>query len=117
MSPQPGEPTTPPGALFEDGLQRERTALAWNRTGMALLVAGSLLTRHVGPPYFDLAHLPAYAALLGGVAVLWLSTRDERWRTKDGTQVVRLRPRRAWAVGVLTLLLNLASLMIVATGR
>jgi uncharacterized membrane protein YidH (DUF202 family) len=102
---------------FESGLQRERTALAWNRTALALLVAGSLLTRHIGPPYFDLAHAPGYAALVAGVAVLWYSVHDERWRTEAATHVAQLRPQLAWGIGLVTLLLNVVSLVLVATGR
>jgi uncharacterized membrane protein YidH (DUF202 family) len=102
---------------FEDGLQRERTALAWNRTALALIVAGSLLTEHLGPPFFDLFHLPAYCALVAGVAVLWLAATDSRWRSKSATGVAQLRPRRAWGVGLITLTLNLASLLIVAFKR
>jgi hypothetical protein len=48
--------------------------------------------------------------------VLWLSTHDERWRTKADTRG-QLRPVRAWGIGIVTLLLNVASLVIVATGR
>lgn len=107
------DPITP----FEDGLQRERTALAWHRTALALLVAGSLFTRHIGPPYFDLSHAPGYIALIAGGVVLWLSTRDERWRTKTGAHIAQLRPARAWGIGIVTLLLNVASLVIVVTGR
>ena len=105
-----------PDGQFEDGLQRERTALAWNRTALALLVVGSFLTRFIGPPYFDLAHAPGYTALIAGGVVLWLSTHDERWRTKADTRG-QLRPVRAWGIGIVTLLLNVASLVIVATGR
>jgi uncharacterized membrane protein YidH (DUF202 family) len=104
----------PPSAQFEDGLQRERTALAWNRTALALIVAGSLLIQHLGPPFFDLIHLPAYCALIAGVVVLWLAATDDRWRSKSASGIAQLRPRRAWGVGLVTLTLNIASLLIVA---
>jgi uncharacterized membrane protein YidH (DUF202 family) len=105
------------GTGFEDGLQRERTALAWNRTALALIVAGSLLIKHLGPPFFDLSHLPAYLALVAGAVVLWLAATDDRWRSKSATGVTQLRPRRAWGVGLITLALNIASLLIVAYKR
>lgn len=107
----------PPGDQFEDGLQRERTALAWNRTALALLVCGSLLIRHLGSPLFDLRHVPAYVALAAGAAVLVLAARDERFRTRGDLRVAQLRPWRAWVVGVIALTLNVASLLIVAAGR
>jgi uncharacterized membrane protein YidH (DUF202 family) len=106
---------TPPAGEFEDGLQRERTALAWNRTALALIAAGSLLIQHLGAPYFDLLHLPAYSTVVAGIVVLWLAATDDRWRSHSGT--AELRPTRAWAVGLVTLALNISSLLIVALGR
>jgi uncharacterized membrane protein YidH (DUF202 family) len=106
---------TAPAGEFEDGLQRERTALAWNRTALALVVAGILLIRYLGAPYFDLFHLPAYSTLVAGIVVLWLAAIDDRWRSHSGS--AQLRPRRAWAVGMITLALNISSLLIVAFGR
>ena len=34
--------------VFDLGLQQERTALAWNRTGLSMIVCGSLLVRDHG---------------------------------------------------------------------
>jgi uncharacterized membrane protein YidH (DUF202 family) len=108
---------TDPPEQFEDGLQGERTALAWNRTALSLVVAGSLSIQHLGAPYFDLFHLPAYCALVAGAVVLWLAATDDRWRSKSTVGAAQLRPRRAWGVGLVTLALNTASLLIVAFGR
>jgi hypothetical protein len=101
----------------EHGLQRERTALAWTRTGLSLMVAGSLLIRYLGAPFDDVYHLPAYSALGAGAAVLWLAARDQRWRSRAGGPAVRLRPVRALAVGIAAFCLGVASLLIVAVGR
>jgi uncharacterized membrane protein YidH (DUF202 family) len=101
----------------EDGLQHERTALAWTRTALALMVAGSLLIRYLGAPFFDVYHLPAYSALAGGIAVLWLTARDQRWRTKTTAHAVQLRPTRVLAVGLTAFAVGAASLLIVAVGR
>jgi uncharacterized membrane protein YidH (DUF202 family) len=99
----------------EDGLQRERTALAWTRTALALMVAGSLLIRYLGAPFFDVYHVPAYSALASGLVLLWLAARDQRWRAKPDTAPVR--PGRTLAVGIAAFTVGVASLLIVAVGR
>lgn len=106
-----------PPEQFEDGLQHERTALAWQRTALSLIVAGSLSIEHLGAPYFDLFHIPAYCALIAGGVVLWLAATDHRWRSGPSPVSAQLRPRRAWGVGLVTLALNVSSLLIVVLSR
>lgn len=101
----------------EDGLQRERTALAWTRTALSLMVAGSLLIEYLGAPFDDVYHLPGYSALSAGAAVLWLTARDQRWRAKTDDDAAQLRPGRALGVGIAAFGLGIASLLIVAAGR
>jgi uncharacterized membrane protein YidH (DUF202 family) len=102
-----------PSDQFEDGLQRERTALAWTRTALTLIVASSVLIRYLGTPYYGLVYVPAYVTLVAGIVVLWLAARDDRWQTKNGVLTAQLRPSRAWIVGVTSLVVNVASLLIV----
>lgn len=57
--------------LYDPGMQPERTRLAWQRTGLAGLVAGLLVVRSVAP----------WAAVIVGIvtaAVLWLATAKLR---------------------------------------
>ncbi|MGH8929052.1 MAG: DUF202 domain-containing protein [Egibacteraceae bacterium] len=52
------------------GLQRERTALAWNRTAVALVVAGAVFVTAGGSPYHPARHTPGLVAIvLGAVFV------------------------------------------------
>jgi uncharacterized membrane protein YidH (DUF202 family) len=65
----------------ESGLQHERTTLAWDRTGVAFLVAGGLLLRVLDPPYLALRHVPGILGLAFGAALLAGAARPRgQWR-------------------------------------
>lgn len=61
----------------ERGLAAERTALAWNRTGMGFVVAGAVVVRLFPPPdeAFEAAIGAAMILSGGGLAVF-------AWRTR-----------------------------------
>lgn len=95
---------------WDPGLQPERTALAWQRTGLALAVASLVALRDAlvrpGPVAAVVAVVAATAALLAGLAVLRLA------RTELDARVAALRAgdplpppvaTRAAAAGVLAL--------------
>lgn len=73
--------------IFDTGLQPERTALAWRRTGLALL-AGSLVGSRILPQL-----LGPWAALLGLVGVtaaaLLLIGIHRRYRDHHGSLMER----------------------------
>jgi len=56
----------PPG---ERGLARERTALAWNRSGLAVVVCIAVLLRHLWPLRGGSEYVAV--ALVATAAVLW----------------------------------------------
>ncbi len=69
-------------ALFDPGLQPERTALAWRRTALALAV-GSLIALRLLPPVLGLWSLAA--GLLGTAlaGVIWVLAGRRARRTRE----------------------------------
>lgn len=64
-----------PHTVFDEGLQHERTALAWERTAISLMVAGILMVRYTSrtlPVGFALAGL---AQVVTGAGLLLWSAR------------------------------------------
>jgi uncharacterized membrane protein YidH (DUF202 family) len=61
-----------PATVFDPGLQHERTALAWERTAIAGMVAGVLLARYTAaslPPF--LAVFGVTQVVLGSCVLVW----------------------------------------------
>lgn len=105
---------TGPGHLPDPGLQQERTSLAWDRTGLALMVASGLLLRVEGAPYPRLAHLlPAVTFLFGLVLVVVDRPRYlRRWRRLAAGGGM-LDPAPVVAVGVAATVLGVVALLTV----
>jgi putative membrane protein len=100
--------------VFDLGLQHERTALAWDRTALGLIVVGAFTVRGVGGPFGELLHLPGYLAIAFGAVLLWLGARRYRHRDHDlreGSSPVR--PRLVILTGVATVGLGVTSLLLV----
>lgn len=55
----------------DHGRARERTALAWTRTGLSFAVAGGLLMRFLGDGGSRVHGLAAALVALGSIAWLW----------------------------------------------
>ncbi|MFC7848228.1 DUF202 domain-containing protein [Arthrobacter sp. NPDC057388] len=109
-------------ALFDPGLQPERTGLAWQRTCLAFL-AGSLLAMKVLPPI-----LGPWSLLLGvgGVLEAVLLLFAVRWRylrhyetltTPDRPPVRAADGRLPAALGASTVVAGIISLALVLTIR
>jgi uncharacterized membrane protein YidH (DUF202 family) len=60
----------------DPGVARERTELAWNRTGVALLVAAAAILRHLWPLHGDRSVVALALLAAGGtvwiVALWWI---------------------------------------------
>lgn len=60
----------PPATVFDDAMQQERTALAWERTSVSLMVVGALITREAAVRDLWPFIVAGMAGVLVGVAVL-----------------------------------------------
>jgi putative membrane protein len=100
--------------VFDVGLQHERTALAWDRTALALIVVAALSIRVAGGPFGELLHLPGYLAIGLGAALLWFGARRYRHRDHDLRRGVSpVRPRLIVLTGIAAVVMGLVSLPLV----
>ena len=61
-----------PTAVFDQGLQHERTALAWERTAIAAMVAGVLMARYASESlHVGFAAVGMAQVVFGAVILLW----------------------------------------------
>jgi uncharacterized membrane protein YidH (DUF202 family) len=63
----------PDQRLFDPGLQPERTALAWRRTGLALMVASLIALRILPDNLGSWALAPSLLGLVAAITVLYLA--------------------------------------------
>jgi uncharacterized membrane protein YidH (DUF202 family) len=103
--------------VFDVGLQHERTALAWDRTGLSLLVVGVLTLRSGGPPFDDLLHAPGYLAMAVGAVLLWAGGRRYRRREADLRRGVSpVQPHLVLLTGIAAVAVSVAALLLILTG-
>ncbi|MGW3625283.1 DUF202 domain-containing protein [Streptomyces sp. NPDC000880] len=95
----------------EDGLQAERTSLAWSRTAFAVLANGVLmllrdLNQFTGP----LRLLPAMMAIVVALAVYVVGRQRQRTLRQRPLPAVVTARRHVQGVGIAVLLLILATI-------
>ncbi len=67
--------TDRPTTVFDPGLQHERTALAWERTAIASMVAGVLMARYAASELHVMFGIVGVAQVAVGAGVLLWSAR------------------------------------------
>jgi uncharacterized membrane protein YidH (DUF202 family) len=92
-----------PATTFDGGLQHERTALAWERTAVATMVAGVILGRFAAiHEYWAFAALGLLQTAFGGGLLVWAAAHSENPHgvLQAGDDVVH--PVAARVVGTVT---------------
>lgn len=105
-----------PDDVYDPGLQQERTVLAWDRTGLALMVASGFLVRSLGEPLLRPVTVVPFVTFLLGMVVLLLDRPRylARWRgLREGKPMTASGPVMAVAAG--TVVLGLTALVVVLT--
>lgn len=68
----------PADGVFDTGLQHERTSLAWERTAVAMMVAGVLLARYAARDAHPAIALAGIAqTVLGAGTLVWAGLHHE----------------------------------------
>lgn len=92
-----------PATHFDPAVQHERTALAWERTAISMMVAGVLLARYAASESHFVVALAGLAwVATGGVVLVWTGYRYEALHgpLREGQSPVH--PRAVRFVGVST---------------
>lgn len=91
-----------PDTVFDPMLQHERTALAWERTAIATIVAGVLLTRYAADVGVAMALIGVAQVLLGAALLIWAGHRYERLHAPLRRGESPVHPTAARIVGIAT---------------
>lgn len=106
--------TPRPDRVFDPAVQHERTALAWERTGVALMVGGALMLKHAIDSNATWAEaLGLLVAVTGAVTLLWSAHRYESLHgvLRSGADVTH--PAMLRAVAWVAVLLSAGALLLV----
>jgi uncharacterized membrane protein YidH (DUF202 family) len=102
----------PPDVIYDPAAQLERTALAWSRASLAILVNGALLVR-AGLVYNLGLMTAAGLAAAGAGAALWVlsATHYSALAGRRAGHLLVGRPRAALGLAAFVTLLSVAALV------
>ena len=101
---------------MDPGLQAERTAMSWQRTALGIGGVSALLLHHAAGAI--LPSLPGAVGLLGALGVLLVvEARYVRNSRHGDAGNAPMGPRMVRAVAVGTVLLSVATLLVLATAH
>ena len=104
-----------PSEVFDVGLQHERTALAWERTAIASMVAGVLMTRYAAESLHAVfAAVGMLQVAFGAAVLLWAALHydDLHGPLRSGQSPVH--PTAARIVGLLTVVFTASATTLAA---
>lgn len=88
----------------DGGLQHERTALAWERTAISMMVAGLVLDRYAAAEHgLLLGSVGIVETVAGAALLLWASRNDELLHNPDRPASAVPQVRLTRAVGLVNL--------------
>ena len=90
-----------PSAVFDAGLQHERTSLAWERTAIASMVAGILLARYAAESlHFVFAFVGIGQVVVGAAILVWSGRHYENLHGRLRAGETPVHPAAVTLVGV-----------------
>lgn len=94
-----------PERVFDPGLQHERTALAWERTAIAAMVAGVLLARYAADTvHYTVAAIGVGQVVVGAAILVWAGRHYEGLHGPLRMGESPVHPTAARIVGVATVM-------------
>jgi uncharacterized membrane protein YidH (DUF202 family) len=92
-----------PASSFDAGLQHERTALAWERTAIAMTVAGLVLSRFAAiHEYWLVAGVGLLQTAFGAGLLVWAGTHYDDLHGPLRANADVVHPHAARVVGLVT---------------
>lgn len=96
-----------PEQVFDTGLQHERTALAWERTAIAVMVAGVLLARYSAETvHYTIAFIGIGQVAVGALLLVWTGRHYEDLHGPLRAGASPVHPTAARIVGLATVVFS-----------